>query len=764
MSYPGSPAISPEVQQRIRSTFTQTLNLAEQGSRQEAALGCDFILQLDPQFHPAQTLRERMDASSAGGGVEVGDLRARLEGRPTAEEQQAEAAALFEETRPGLASPSSSPGPSPGEAAFEAETLFAGDVPDLGEATRPRPDAVADDRNEFDDLLDLPDLPDLAAPASAEAVAAEFEDRDLRPQFQGWIEERRFADILELARVHPDRIAADLELARLATLAGERQEAAPYVERFLSAAEKARQEGDFDEAATLTEKARSLDASHPGLAEAGTLPGTAVAADLPLSASPAEERAAEPNFAAEPILAAEPLAGEAEDAFDLGDFDFGSGDEESDQRIQELLQDGQQSFDREDYQGAIDSWSRIFLIDIDHTEASTRIEEARRLKNEQERRVEEVYHEAVKAAESGRETEAREGFQRVLALSPGYAAALEQLDRLETGLFPALETGAVAPADESRDAEPADATASAGELDPDLREQIMIPPDPGGEAAVEGGVEGPKGRTMVAAKAPASRRFLRVAVVVLVVFLAAAYLLYENRDSLFPNAGENPVGETAKVDPVQRATGLHEAGKTAMAINLLRRLPPGAAQYEEAQALISQWEAEVQPAETAAEVTEPPDQGNGDYDGLIARATAAADQGDFLRARDLLTDAATVADLPAEIVQIEARVDAALAPVKESMELMDEGEYTRALPNLWRQHEDDPSNRIVRRLITDSYYNLAIRALQQGDAETAVGHLEEASEMSPEADLERHLRFARTYAQRDKDLLYRIYVKYLPAR
>jgi hypothetical protein len=28
----------------------------------------------------------------------------------------------------------------------------------------------------------------------------------------------------------------------------------------------------------------------------------------------------------------------------------------------------------------------------------------------------------------------------------------------------------------------------------------------------------------------------------------------------------------------------------------------------------------------------------------------------------------------------------------------------------------------------------------------------------------RHLRFAETYLQREKDLLYRIYVKYLPGR
>ena len=74
MTYPGNPAISPEVQQRIRNTFEQTLVLAARGSRQEAALGCDFILQLDPQFRPAKALQNRLETSE--GAVDVDDLRA----------------------------------------------------------------------------------------------------------------------------------------------------------------------------------------------------------------------------------------------------------------------------------------------------------------------------------------------------------------------------------------------------------------------------------------------------------------------------------------------------------------------------------------------------------------------------------------------------------------------------------------------------------------------------------------------------------------
>ncbi len=767
MNYPGNQAISPEVQQRIRSTFEQTLGLAEKGSRQEATLGCDFILQLDPQFLPAQALQRRLEGT-AEGGVEVDDLRAQMEGRQSAEDREAEAAALFEETRPGLTA-----GPAAGTPGSEApaagnETVLADSLPDLG----------PDDGEDPFDLTDLPDLPEpgavetgaesgaggaedlplpdlvspeldspeldtpeLPAPGDPAAKAAETTagtGDDLRSQLEAKLEARRFEDALALAQANRDRITGDLELARLATLAGERNEAAPYVERFVTAAAKAREAGNQDEAAALMEKARSLDPSHPALAGSG--PG----------ATPAAATDGPPGSGGD----------DTDDDLDLADFDFGSGDEEGDQRIAELLADGQAAFEREDYQGAIDAWSRIFLIDIDHEEASRRIEEARRLKNEEERRVEEIYHRAVEAAEEGREEEAREGFQRVLSMSPGYAAAVEQLDRLDSGQGPA-------PRPEGEREAPAAPKPEAAEAGDDeiLREQIMIPPEPGeeGEAAVEGGVEGPKGRTMVAGRGP-SRAFLLVAGLVLVVVLVGGYFLYQERDSLFPNAAEAPVGVPAEVDPVERATRLHAGGKTAMAINLLRRLPPAAPQYEEAQALISQWEAESQPEAVAPEPAEEVEEEAVSQADLLAEASAAAEGGEYLRARDLLTEAETLAGLPPEAEILERRVEEALEPVSSAIILMEQGEYTRALPDLWRQHEANPDNMDVRRLITDSYYNLAIRALQQGDARTAAEHLEEAVEMSPGTGLERHLRFARTYAERDKDLLYRIYVKYLPAR
>ena len=90
MKYVGNTALSPQIQERIQNTFSQTLSLAEEGNRQEALLGCDFILRLDPLFEPARRLQDRLNAGGDG-PVAVDGL---MEPAPAAPEAapQAEAA------------------------------------------------------------------------------------------------------------------------------------------------------------------------------------------------------------------------------------------------------------------------------------------------------------------------------------------------------------------------------------------------------------------------------------------------------------------------------------------------------------------------------------------------------------------------------------------------------------------------------------------------------------------------------------------------
>ena len=360
MTYTGNPSLSPDVQQRVLDTFFQTLDLVAEGSRQEALLGCDFVLRMDPQFAAARTLQERLRAS-AGAVVDTDDLRALATGAP-----------------------------APAAAALPAD-LFA-DLDGLG--------------------LELPELPAGAA--------------DLHAELNGLLERRQFQELLALAEREHGAVMSDPRLLGLVQEGQSRMEAEPYVQKFLTSARTALQAGNYDEVGRLLAKARTLDASHPGIAEIAGAVETVQAALAPPPAPPADRTA----------------------GFDLGfaspDLDFGdsagSADTESDQRIRMLLDEGQRAFDGGDAQGAIDAWSRIFLIDIDHAEASRRIEQARKVKAESERQVEEVFHDGVAHLEAGDVEAARQAFQRVLELQPGYTTAAEYLQQIEAGHVPVVSS------------------------------------------------------------------------------------------------------------------------------------------------------------------------------------------------------------------------------------------------------------------------------------------------------------------------------------
>ncbi|HEX2162740.1 MAG TPA: hypothetical protein VHM02_02205, partial [Thermoanaerobaculia bacterium] len=72
-SYPGNPSLSPDVRRRVEATYRQSLDLARQGNRQEASLGCDFVLQL---------LRRREAEELFGGFDEGGEALSALPDLP----------------------------------------------------------------------------------------------------------------------------------------------------------------------------------------------------------------------------------------------------------------------------------------------------------------------------------------------------------------------------------------------------------------------------------------------------------------------------------------------------------------------------------------------------------------------------------------------------------------------------------------------------------------------------------------------------------
>lgn len=476
-------------------------------------------------------------------------------------------------------------------------------------------------------------------------------------------------------------------------------------------------------------------------------------------------------------------------------------------RIDELLEEGQLAFDGGEFQKAIDAWSRIFLIDIDHQEAAQRIEQARRYKAEKERQVDQAMHEAMSHREAGELMQARRGFEKVLELQPNHITAREQLAELDGGggaaPLPPLETTAqptmpemAPPAPQPAPSPPAAMPPSSA---PSLPPSPVSPPPVSAEST--GFDEGPGGgsgdstyaddlygsefdsfaeedalprgsvpQAPVTAKAGAAkpqRSFFLIGVLVLIVAGGAGWYLYDRWGSIFPNA-EEPIATAPAVDVVQQATRLRLAGNTEGALEQLRALPPDHPAYGRAQVLIEQWSGEVEAEGTPTEPTDI-DREQADRmarrEALLQRARQAYAEREYLPAAKAFKAADDVEPLEGAAADLYEDTKRQLRPIAPQIDLFQQREWEMVVPMLWRKLEDDPDNRDLSRMLADSYFNLGVRDLQRGVPREAEGRFKEVVSLNPEDQMAQRLfLFSAAYAQSSRDVLYDIYVKQLRFR
>ncbi len=838
MSYQGNPSLAQDVQERISNTFQQTLDLVTGERDQEALVGCEFILRMDPDFQPAKTLVARLKSEQRP--VLLDDLKTL---------------------------------PAGGPPAANAEIHDLTDLADLADLED------LDDLGSLDDLGDLESLGDLddAAPAApaptAPAPVAPVPASPAAPVTGGLgtvlsdlLANRNFQQILQIAETQKQAIASDPAVAALVEKAQGLAESGTYVQAFLKSARQARAEGRVEEAEAHLKKARSLDPEHPDIQDfvssaplRGDISSVAIGAPPPAAPSSpaappqpaappddglmalqeqslsleaaetdasaallAEKIARDPRqtkpMPALPVADVAPSAPEApgedlaDDLFDneatdaaVGDLDAELFDAEGEvaeplmddldddlgedlgaklfdddkpealpdpvteltlddlgapeveapevvapaeggDRVGQLIAEGQDAFDRGEYQGAIDVWSRIFLVDIDNTDASRLIEEARNKKAELERQAEELFHEAVGQIESQSTNEAKGTLASVLELAPSHSLAREYLEQLEAGQVPAI---------------------SGGDLEVTLGADDDI--DLGEGAGVEAGspsLEAAVARDRVVVVKGTDKRIIALGAAVLLAILGTGAFLVLKWDDWFPNQEPPPkmTQQTRKVDPIERATKMHEGGNTENAILMLERIQPQDPIYEDAQALIAQWKALVE-APPEPEETGPSAEQTERHGLLLGAAREAHKQGRQIRARKYFERASKILPLGPEDQTLKAETDRRLEFLEDQIKLFGQGQYTAIIPVLWRKHDVEPDNLDIERLLIDSYYNLALTDLQRGNTQAAAKKLREALEVQPDnQELQRLQLFAKTYTQRRQDLLYRIFVKYLPSR
>jgi len=194
-------------------------------------------------------------------------------------------------------------------------------------------------------------------------------------------------------------------------------------------------------------------------------------------------------------------------------------------------------------------------------------------------------------------------------------------------------------------------------------------------------------------------------------------------------------------------------------------VPESSEHYAEAQSLIQQWEA-LAPTPAA------PVNGDGPSPEQLARRQQWLDRagrelasGERVRALFSFEQAAKIAALDGEAATTLATLTLELEPLAAELDLRRHEEWELLLNNLWRRREESGRSPEIDRLMVDAYFNLGLRDLLRSEPAAAAGKFEEGLAIDPrDEELQRFARFARTYQERNEDLLFRIFVKYAPQR
>jgi len=698
MVYPGDDSLDPAVQQRVLTAFAEAVRLHREGHSEEARTILRSIAEVDPQFAPANRLEQ---AIAAGSPVDLGQLI----GEVTA--------------HTGMD--------------IEGELVRAHQA----FAQRDFQGALARAQSILRELPGHTEARQLALEAQARVRASgEIQTHITRVRDAldaGLTEEAR--GFLKLAKDidpgNPEVAVLDrrLQLAPTPPVA----EAEPEFEFEV-----------FDhlgEAATVP--APPMAPTPPPPPPAGARPAVAPAPP-PVGTSkapaPTPHAAAAPPRAKPGMQFDEAGGGSAMEFHPEFGEEFGaeaeaaSEPEESAVRIQALLDQGQEEFDRGDFQSAVDSWSRIYLIDAQHAEAERRIGQARRRRAELDRLAEQHFYEAREAFEQKRLDDARALCQKVLNLQPQHLEAHDLLQRLETPAAPPP---------------PPSAPALAGEDDlfrDDFVPATLAPPAGGAALPYAGPVAAPPREAERPARAPGARMalpsiplpWLGIGLAVVVLLLIGGFLL---RGKVFSGGG-------AVAEALVESEQLARQGQLQEAVQLLQSLQ-GQAEGEQANQ-INQRVLEYRRRIKAKAAPQPVADSK-----IVADALAG---GRRVKAMRLLREGLAKIPGDPELLKLQSEITSYSPTIPALADAM----ATRGWENIrnlaaqvLKDRPDDPE---VQQIWAGATFNAAVVQLRK--YQVAQGHdlLVELARRSPDPDILRLEELAKSYLSRPADPRYKIFV------
>jgi len=246
-----------------------------------------------------------------------------------------------------------------------------------------------------------------------------------------------------------------------------------------------------------------------------------------------------------------------------------------------------------------------------------------------------------------------------------------------------------------------------------------------------------------------------IAIIAVVVLAGAGYFAYSK---FFSKPAYDP---TATKAIFAKAEKFAQLGKYDLAIATLQDVKPEDPQHDAAVVMI----ADLQRKKSqSAEMIDGKPAGQYFSDQVNAGRTAY-DAHDFDGAKRAFEQAMRVKPLPADVKPLYDTSAQQVAKLDAAKSLFKEHRFADALGNLEQLRAQDPQNKNIERMVIDAHFNLGAAALQEERLPDAMKEFDEVLKVDPTDELaKRSKELAVRYNGQPKDLLYKIYVKYLPMR
>jgi tetratricopeptide (TPR) repeat protein len=722
-TYPGNPALPREVKEKILSTFRHTLNLFHEGKIDDCVIGCDFILKMDARFAPARQLLEK--AKNPNANVDVSQLEAIVASTPTRQERvvAADPDRLLVRAVESYNARDFDAAIAAAEQVLHVlpgnqDALEILDKSERKKAAQPvfdgsRQRALAalaadrkeDARKELDQMKSLdPDHPAVAllerriGPAPAAPPPQTARAVPPPPPDFGGLSLDSPADGGHFGSTSEPEIHFDDGATVALRIPPPPPPPAAPGGHAAGGPPSDLGGGGLD---SLSLDSLSLDAPppmpeiRPQAPERAQLGGPLAGSYTPPSPPPP------PAFLSpeppEPVLAKGSPADmwsdsggnlDLDDVHDLpqdtgsssappvaiGGLEAEDSGQSSDDEIASLLRQGDDAVRRGERQQAIEIWSRIFLIDINNSEAVTRIERTRQEMTEGNRKVSDGLKTGREMYEAGDLSGARELFLQVLAVDENEPTARFYLDRIQEEIANPGSTAA-----------PASAPTPSAPLDFEDAMPAAAPRTAAGAAGK------PAGRS-VRLKVPSRAILLVAGFVVMAGVLVYFFVLRQPRPGGAASTTASKGGPAGAASLAQ-ARELLGAGKITEAKQELKRIKPSSPDFAEAQRMLGDLgksggvTVETAPSDTSATSTAletPVSAADAQAARLRSAGETALSQKRYIDAMKSFSQAAIAFKNDPTFAQsmgVAAEKVAALTP---AVKLYNEGEYETAIPVLWR--------------------------------------------------------------------------------